>query len=44
MVQKHAVTHKLAEKYRRAGKSEKGKILDTLVSITGYSRDHAPRL
>lgn len=27
-------------KYRRASKSEKGQILDTLVSVTGYSRKH----
>ncbi|MDZ4655901.1 MAG: transposase family protein [Coriobacteriia bacterium] len=44
MAEKHAVTRKLAEGYRRAGKLEKGAILDTLCSITGYSRDHAARL
>lgn len=44
MAEKHAVTGKLAEGYRRAGKREKGEILDTLCSITGYSRDHAGRL
>ncbi|MDP2233891.1 MAG: DDE-type integrase/transposase/recombinase, partial [Actinomycetota bacterium] len=38
------MTRKLAEEYRRAMKKEKGKILDTLCSITGYSRDHAARL
>ena len=44
MAEKHAVTGKLAEGYRRAGRREKGEILDTLISITGYSRDHAARL
>ena len=44
MAEKHAVTRKLAEEYRRATKRRKGEILDTLCSITGYSRDHAARL
>lgn len=44
MAEKHAVTRKLADGYRRATKTEKGEILDTLCSITGYSRDHAARL
>jgi len=44
MAEKHAVTGKLAEEYRRATKRRKGEILDTLISITGYSRDHAARL
>jgi hypothetical protein len=44
MAEKHAVTRKLAEEYRRAAKRRKGEILDTLCSITGYSRDHAARL
>jgi len=44
MAEKHAVTRRLAEEYRRAAKGRKGEILDTLCSITGYSRDHAGRL
>lgn len=44
MAEKHAVTRKLAEEYRRAAKGRKGEILDTLCSITGYSRDHGARL
>jgi len=44
MAEKHAVTRKLAEEYRRAAKGRKGEILDTLCSITGYHRDHAARL
>ncbi|MHB1342614.1 MAG: integrase catalytic domain-containing protein [Coriobacteriia bacterium] len=38
------MTRRLAEGYRRAGKREKGEILDTLCSLSGYSRDHAGRL
>ncbi|MDZ4168981.1 MAG: transposase family protein [Coriobacteriia bacterium] len=44
MAEKHAVTRKLAEEYRRAAKRRRGEILDTLCSITGYNRDHAARL
>jgi len=44
MAEKHTVTWKLAEGYRRAGKGEKGEILETLCPITGYSHNHATRL
>lgn len=44
MAEKHAVTRRLAERYRRASKKEKGEVLDTLCEITGYNRDHAARL
>ncbi len=44
MTERHAVTRKLGERYRRASRSEKGEILDTLCEITGYCRDHAARL
>ncbi len=44
MAEKHAVTRKLADRYRRASKKEKGEVLDTLCEITGYNRDHAARL
>lgn len=44
MAEKHAVTAKLAEEYRRATRVRRGEILDVLCSITGYSRDHAGRL
>jgi hypothetical protein len=33
-----------AKKYRRASKKEKGKILDSLVSLTGYNRAYASHL
>lgn len=44
MAEKHAVSKQLTKRYRRASKKEKGEILDTLCSLTGYSRDHAARL
>lgn len=44
MSEKQAVTRKLSDRYRRAAKSEKGQMLDTLCELTGYNRDHAARL
>jgi hypothetical protein len=38
MTEKHAVTKRLADRYRRASKSEKGEILDTLCEITAMLR------
>ncbi len=35
------VTKKYAQAYRQASKKEKGQILDTVVSVTGWDRDHA---
>lgn len=37
MGEKHAVARKLMDRYRRAAKSGKGRILDTLCEVTGYS-------
>jgi len=41
MVQRRAVTRKLAQEYRGADRQGKGKILDTLVKLAGYNRCYA---
>jgi hypothetical protein len=41
MGQRKAVTRAIATRYRRAGKADKGKILDELCATTGWHRSHA---
>jgi len=43
MKEKQAVTKQLALNYKRAGKKEKGKILDTVIELAGYNRSYAAR-
>ena len=37
------ITAAVAERYRQAGRTEKGRILDELCSVTGWHRKHAVR-
>lgn len=41
MAQRHAVTNQMATKYRQATRGGKSEILDQLVDLTGWNRDHA---
>lgn len=41
MGQRQAVTKTIATRYRRAGKAEKGRVLDELCATTGWHRNHA---
>jgi hypothetical protein len=41
MAQRRVVTKKLAQEYRGADRQGKGRVLDTLVKLTGYNRCYA---
>jgi hypothetical protein len=41
MSERRAVVRVATERYRRAGKRQKGQILDELVAVTGYNRWYA---
>jgi hypothetical protein len=44
MHEKHTIIAETVPRYRRAGKQEKGLILNELVALTGYNRTYAMRL
>ena len=43
MASRVEITSRYAKAYRKAGKTEKGRVLDEVVSVTGWSRDNARR-
>ncbi|MDZ4064960.1 MAG: transposase family protein [Coriobacteriia bacterium] len=43
MAEKRSITREMRRRYRRASKSEKAAILDTLTALTGWSRSYASR-
>jgi hypothetical protein len=43
MASRVEITSRYAKAYRKAGKKEKGRVLDEVVSVTGWSRDNARR-
>ena len=44
MHERQAVSKEMAQRYRRAGKRERGLMLDELCALTGYNRSYAARL
>jgi len=43
MATRHEITKKYAREYGRASKKDKGRVLDELVAVTGWSRANARR-
>lgn len=43
MAARQEITKKYAREYAKAGRAEKGRMLDVLVDATGWNRDHARR-
>ena len=43
MKEKQAVTKQLALEYKQATKTEKGRILDSVIQLTQYNRSYAAR-
>ena len=43
MAARRELTKKFAREYQKAGRTQKGEILDALVASTGWTRDHARR-
>ncbi len=43
LAERKAVTRELARRYAASSKSEKGRLLDELCGLTGWSRRHARR-
>jgi len=44
MHERQAITREMAHRYRRAGKRERGLMLDELCALSGYNRSYAARL
>jgi hypothetical protein len=44
MRERQAITKEMARRYKRAGKRERGLMLDELCALTGYNRSYAARL
>ena len=43
MAQRKAVTKEMLKRYAKGSKAEKGRLLDELCTLTGWSRRHARR-
>ena len=44
MTTKRELTEAIGERYRRSGRSDKGRILEEFIQLTGYHRKHAIRV